>query len=225
VEASRGRFVAFLDADDLWLPQKLAKQISLLQQRTECGACYTGATIADVALRALAVDHCPEDEITVTNLLVRGNLLPAGGSSILCSRDLLHQLGGFDPELSLCADWDMWLRLAGRTRFAGLADPLVVYRRTPGSMSRNARVLERDTLSLLAKAFSQSDARYQGEYSRAYGRQYLVLSGSHLHAGRYIDSVRCLLCSLRQDPGGLACALGVPLRAVRRRLGGVAHDL
>jgi glycosyltransferase involved in cell wall biosynthesis len=217
IEESRGRLVAFLDADDVWLPEKLGKQTSRLRAQTDCRACYTAVTVADVALRPMEVESTPPSEVTALNLLLRGNIVPGSASSILCARALFAETGGFDPHLSLCADWDMWLRLAARTRFAAVDEPLVVYRRTPGSMSRNARVLERDTLALLAKAFSDRDAPFQGMRARVYGYQYRVLSGSHLHSGLYRDALRCLMHSLLNDPRQALYALALPARAVQRR--------
>jgi glycosyltransferase involved in cell wall biosynthesis len=214
IEASRGHLVAFLDADDVWLPEKLERQVSLLKRRSDCRVCYTSATHTDPALRPIAVERCAEGRVTTSNLLRRGNLVPAGSSSVLCDRDLLMETGGFDPGLSLCADWDMWVRLVGRTPFAGIDDPLVLYRRTPGSMSADPRVLERDTLALLAKAFPGPET--PATRARVLGYQYRVLSGSYLHTGLYRDALRCLGRSIRHDPRQALYALALPARAVRR---------
>ena len=223
VEASRGRWVAFLDADDVWQPEKLESQTSLLGARSDCRACYTAATVADATLRPIEVDRRPDGTATTTDFLLDGNVVPGGGSSMLCERELLVETGGFDPDLSLCADWDMWLRLAARTRIAAIDQPFVVYRRLPGSMSRDPTLLERDTLALLAKAFSQRDAPDRSVRVRAYGYQYRVLSGSYLHAGLYRDALRCLVRSIRHDPRQVLYALGLPARAARRRLAAPSH--
>ncbi|HTP29385.1 MAG TPA: glycosyltransferase family A protein, partial [Anaeromyxobacteraceae bacterium] len=60
VEESQGRWVAFLDADDVWLPGKLGKQMGALRDRSDCRACYTAVTVADAMLRPMAVERSPE---------------------------------------------------------------------------------------------------------------------------------------------------------------------
>jgi glycosyltransferase involved in cell wall biosynthesis len=223
IEASRGRLVAFLDADDVWLPEKLDKQASLLGIRKDCRVCYTAVIVADATLRPMATEHGPDGAVTGLDLLLRGNVVPGSASSVICERNLLSETGAFDPSLSLCADWDLWLRLAARTRFAAVDEPLVVYRRSPGSMSGNPRVLERDTLALLAKAFSKRDAPDRDVRARAYGRQYLVFSGSYLQAGLYRDALRCLARSIHHDPRQCLYALALPARAARRRIATPTH--
>lgn len=220
IEASRGRLVAFLDADDAWLPGKLARQTSTLESQGDCRACYTAATVTDASLRPTTVERSPDGSVTVLNLLLQGNLVPGGGSSILCERNLLNETGAFDADLSLCADWDMWIRMATRTRFAAVDEALVLYRRTPHSMSANPFMLERDTLALLAKTFSDRGVPDCGIRARVYGYQYRVLSGSYLHAGLHRDAMRCLMRSLRHDPRQALYALALPARAVNRRIKG-----
>jgi hypothetical protein len=116
------------------------------------------------------------------------------------------------------------LRLAALTRFAAVDDPLVVYRRTSGSMSGNPRVLERDTLALLAKAFSVRNAPGPGGRALVYGYRYRVLSGSYLHAGRYRDALRCLVRSLRTIRGRPSL-LALPARKLAPADGGAPRCL
>lgn len=222
VAESRGRYVAFLDADDAWQPSKLARQVEALERHGAHGACYTAVTIVDEGMAAIGEQRSGADLITRENLLVYGNLVLGGGSSLACTRDLLLATGGFDEALSLCADWEMWIRLANHTRFLYVDEPLVAYRALPGSMSRNPALLERDTLALLSKTLSPvipSDAPLR---ARAYSRQYRVLGGSYLQAGARRDALRCFLLSIRHDPRRALHGLALPSRALRWRLRGPA---
>lgn len=215
VARARGRWVAFLDADDAWKPTKLARQVEELHRRPECGACYTAILVADAQLTPLLEQRSERGGVERADLLVKGNLVTGSASSVACDKGLLTQTGGFDERLSLCADWDMWLRLASTTCFAYVDEPLVLYRRSSASMSTNPTVLERDTLRLLEKAFRDRPAETRLR-PKAYGRQYRVLSGSYYHAGLYSDAARCLAHALRHDPSHALYAAAMPLRALRR---------
>jgi glycosyltransferase involved in cell wall biosynthesis len=215
VARARGSWVAFLDADDAWKPTKLARQVDELRRRPDCGACYTAILVADAQLIPLLEQRSERGGVERADLLVKGNLVTGSASSVACDKGLLTQMGGFDERLSLCADWDMWLRLASTTSFAYVDEPLVFYRRSSSSMSTNPTVLERDTLLLLEKAFRDRSAE-TGLRSKAYGRQYRVLSGSYYHAGLYADAVRCLARAVRHDPSQALYAVATPVRALRR---------
>jgi len=210
---SQGAFIAFLDADDAWLPTKLARQMAALQQQPECAAAYTAVVEADEALRDRCVKRSHDGAVSAEGLLRAGNIVTGSASSVICERRLIFDVGGFDPTLSLCADWDLWLRLAVRTCFAYVDEPLVRYRRTPSSMSRSVPVLERDTLAILERAFA--DERHIRLRRAVYGHHYAVLSGSYLEAGERIRAVRCLCAALKHDPRQLFRVLAMPSRRWR----------
>ncbi len=215
---SRATWVAFLDADDAWHPEKLARQMAALLSTPGCRAVYSAVIETDAELHDVVEKRSSDSAISTEALLLRGNLVTGSASSVMCERRLLLEVGGFDESLSLCADWDLWVRLAARTSFAYVDEPLVRYRRTPTSMSRAVPVLERDTLRLLAKAVSAGtfDSRTR---ALAYGHQYAVLSGSYFEAGRVGSAVRCMLVAARHNPRELCRAFSLPWRRWRRRIG------
>src|SRR5207244_10103288 len=113
--------------------------------------------------------------------------------TVLVERALLEKVGGFDPDLSQCADWDMWIRLARRSEFLYLDEPLVTYRQHGSQMSNNVPLLERDSLQVLSKGFRDpaTPAALRACEARCMGRNWMVLAGSYFQARRYGDFLRC----------------------------------
>jgi glycosyltransferase involved in cell wall biosynthesis len=109
IAAATGRYVAFLDDDDLWVPQKLSAQI---EEMAETGRrwVYCNSVLVDDELRYLGRDR-GRPHSAFEQLILMGNQVPGGCSSVVAERSLLDQVGWFDPELSMFADWDLWIRL------------------------------------------------------------------------------------------------------------------
>ena len=72
----------------------------------------------------------------------------------MARKELIDRAGRFDPRLSQCADWDMWLRVSLLTRFLPVHEALTLYRVAPGTMSSDPALLERDTFALLDKFYA-----------------------------------------------------------------------
>jgi glycosyltransferase involved in cell wall biosynthesis len=212
-----GELVAFLDADDVWYRTKLKRQVETMAARPSVGLCFTSAELVDDQLRKIGEDCARRHEDFCEALLLIGNVLPASGSSVMARRSLVTAAGGFDTGLSQCADWDLWLRLSLKADFEPIAEPLVQYRKSAGTMSSDPALLERDTFALLDKFFATAACtRYRAMRRRVYSNQWLICSGTYLHAGRFQDSLRCLRRGLAADPGNLRRPLLFPARTVGR---------
>lgn len=218
IEASRGRYVAFLDADDMWLRDKLARQLTALRERPSARACYTAFAFSDENLVPSWVQRSRRRASLVDDLLLLGNVVGTP-STVICERDLVLEVGGFDPALSLGADWDLWLRLALRTEFAYIDEPLVRYRIHGANMSRDVGLLERDSVSLLEKALADPalPAHLRGARRRVLGYNDRVLAGSYFQAGRLIDGIRCSVRAVARHPGEIGYFLAYPRRIFARR--------
>jgi glycosyltransferase involved in cell wall biosynthesis len=137
VQASIGDWIAFLDADDWFFPRKLELQRRCASENEHAMLLYTGFRVIDINGSESEGKFFSPAELLPT--LRYRNRLHVG--SALLHRDAFDAIGGFDPALHNAQDWDFWLRLAARypvERFAALAEPLLVYRRIPGSLSSSA---------------------------------------------------------------------------------------
>jgi len=180
VAAARGDWVAFLDDDDLWAPDKLRRQVDAA---VAAGASFAYAAAAWVDdrhrfLHALA----PPSPAGLDRRLLRWNEIWAGGSNVLALTSLVRELGGFDESLFQLADWDLWIRLALAAPAASVDEVLVGYVLQPQSMlltDRRDVTLELDRLvAKHAAASARLGARPDAlKFARWVAR-------GHLRAGR-----------------------------------------
>jgi glycosyltransferase involved in cell wall biosynthesis len=220
--AAEGDLIAFLDADDSWLPTKLERQVEFFERDPSTQACFaaTEYVTSDGERRGQSVR--PDHPDLVEGLLLHSCVIgpPSAG---LFRREVFEAVGLFDPRLSQCSDWDMWLRLAERGPVEFLSEVLVRYEIHDSNMSRDIALLEVDTLRVLQKFFAVPRPRYAALRRRAYSNHWLILAGSYYQAGR---RGRAWLCALRSvaahPPNALRLlrkaprAVGIPPKARAR---------
>jgi hypothetical protein len=219
---ARGRFVAFLDSDDLWTPDYLAVQVAAMRSDPTIDVLYCDAAFfgADPDVGARFMDLNPsEGEVTAEALLrLRCNVLMAA----LVRRRIFERVGLFDETLKGTEDFDLWLRIAkAGGRIAYHRQVLVGSRRRPGSVSANAEQMAEASLRALDKAEQQldltpeerraaADHRIRVFADRAFhrGREAFMASDfpaaiEHLHeANRFFESwkIGAVLVCLRAGP-------------------------
>ena len=139
IEEASGEWIAFLDDDDLWAPEKLMLQ---LESATRAGRtwAYTGDVNVDDDLRVLSAFRPPTPE-QVMEALPRYNPVPSGASNIIVRADALAAVGPFDPDLRRTEDWDLWIRMARTGPPACVSRPLVGYRFHTDNIAADTRAI------------------------------------------------------------------------------------
>jgi len=158
LDATTGDRVAFCDDDDLWAPDKLARQLAALDRTGRTWA-YAGSV--DISKAGAVVKGGPPplpDDVVAA--LPKANVIPGGCSGVLADRTLLTKVGGFDTGLGPCADWDLWLRLLAVGPPACAPEPLVGYRLHPANMSLDEQRMVADFRVLKARYGTVSEATF-----------------------------------------------------------------
>ena len=160
ISHATGEFITFLDADDLWTPDKLELQLAALQQHPEAGVAYSWTHFIDEQDSFLFAhgDYTYEGNVYAHLLLT--NFL-ANGSNPLIRRQAIDDVGQFDPALVSSGDWDFYLRLATGWHFVVVPKPQILYRQISGTSSLNTDVMERDSLIVIDRAFQSAPRELQ----------------------------------------------------------------
>lgn len=153
IRKAMGKYVAFCDDDDLWLPEKLKKQIGVFEA---------------VGISVVATNYEPFGDVQVLrkNIAIKSSdayrdyayaeillgLNPIISSSVIVKRECLLECGGFDEsaDFRFIEDWELWLRLSVLGKIRVLAEPLLRYRMLKKE-GRDLRAVARATLKILEK--------------------------------------------------------------------------
>lgn len=165
---AQGDYVAFLDADDHWLPQKLERQLQLMSARPDVGFCSTATSVVTEAGAPAGDWPCGVGSGPLPDLLFMRSAAVSGSTSgVLARRVLLMELGGFDVTLRGFEDPDLWIRLAAQAGYACISEPLTVVVRTPGSVSNHLPGMRAATLASFRKNRGLLPPARRGGYWRA----------------------------------------------------------
>nr|WP_290223445.1 glycosyltransferase [Trichocoleus desertorum] len=216
IREAQGEYLSFLDADDLWTPDKLEAQLKALQANPDAAVAYSWTNWIDETGQFIRRGAYVNATGNVYEKLLLIDFVESG-SNPLVLRQALDEIGNFDESLVGGQDWDMWLRLAARYPFTVVASPQILYRKYPNSNSWSNNV-ERQELGfkrVIEKALTHAPEAIQRRKKDILANRYkcLVVDALERPAGqkRGLTAARFLWVALRNDPALLRARVLVKL--------------
>ncbi len=217
IQAATGEWIAFLDADDAWLPWRLEKQIAMLQQHPDA-ILLCGQTIGfsdTVPQQCAAPKDLPTPDMLTLPKMLSHN--PVATSTVFARRDVLTKLNGFDTAFRGPEDYDLWLRLVATGKCLYMPMSLSRYRTTVGSLSMDDRTFLPEVLRVLDKAFSATGvlSAYRHLRYRARAQQFASASWMAYNRGDRKRAIMLLFRSWICGPTRLEKERNDPLQRVK----------
>ncbi len=221
VSESSGEYIAFLDADDIWAPTKIGKQLAKFSEDHEIGLVHCGMREFDSASGQTIAIHVEGQEGWVADELVLWErpVINGPGGTIMVRRTAFDAVDGFDTWMKVGEDWDFCYRVARRCKVGFVAEPLVDYRSHATAAHRNVREMERGMALFYQKAFAEGGEVLKLR-RRALGNFHRTLAGSYFQSGEYGSFLRHAALSLAKTPSNVAYFLAFPKRRLDRSRNG-----
>jgi len=220
IRRARGRFIAFLDADDVWMPRKLDRQVAYFERFPETALLHAQTLVSRTPTEALrdTVDETPLDDIANPPAHSFGELFHAAIDintlTVMVRRDVLAEVGGFDERRELhVEDWDLWLRIAARYPIGFIPLPLAIHR-PGGSMSSAVEKTfrgQRLVIEKVAPLCRTACGRHAGDRAACVReREYMLyseLGWERFWSGRMAAAAEAYREVLRLKPGNVRASL------------------
>jgi len=218
VEAARGKYIAFLDDDDQWLPEKLEMQVVLMQHNPSLGLAYCNAYLVNESNTLIKEIQGSKRGYIFDDMLTSNHF---GISSVLLQKKVFLETGLFDECLSALEDWDLWIRVSKMYEVDFVNRALVTYRMHSNNMSNNLMNMERSTFMVLDKHWRTIYADKKNEQKRnaVYSSHCVNFAWKQYFFGDTTAFRRLIMQALQYDP--LHCVIvpgGRDLRIRERAL-------
>lgn len=217
-----GDILAFMDSDDIWLPQKLKKQIAAFESDAEVGIVSCGIRFFNEKNETIVEYNTGKSGWRAKDILLyKEPVLNTTASAIAVRREIFERTGGFDErrELFSAEDREFCYRAAQISKLVFIPEILVDYRIHGSNGHLNILRMERALLAAYEKIFSQADAETLGIKRESYGNLHANLAGSHFRNGDYKSFARNTAKAIRLTPGNFKQYVNFPLRWLKRKIG------
>jgi glycosyltransferase involved in cell wall biosynthesis len=223
IAMARGRLIAFLDSDDLWMPEKLARQSLFMRNNPDCAISQTGETWLREGTRINPGRRHRKRPGDIFTDALRTCLISPSATILRCG--LLDEVGGFDEDMAACEDYDLWLRILVRHEVGLLDEPLAVRRAGhPGQLSATVAALDRFRILALAKLLADASlgaakraaaAEVMAGKCLIYGKG-LTRRGRHDDAIFFAEAAQSALQRWSREPDAALTSACVRMRAILR---------
>lgn len=202
---AKGKYVAFLDADDLIMPDSLLLRSKTLEASDDPRVIGTYAGSVSIPNDCRLPPEGKDIKLKIVDFITAGGNCPFNANQPMFKTELFRKIGGFDESLKQAEDYDMWIRVLRKGyRIIPTEKQLVTYRQTPGSMIKENPLLHLDTsLARYSQCFNQLkheqiDDRFEINLSKAtseylqemnIANRVLEFSGIALAKGDYIGAI------------------------------------
>ena len=197
IKKATGEFITFIDADDLWSPDKIELQVKTLRHNPDAGVAYSWTTFMDEAGCVLYHQTPAYDEGDIYPALLVRNFM-CSGSNILARRSVIEAVGEFDTQLSSVVDWEYYLRLAAHCRFALVRKHQIFYRKSSQSISGNLPQVEVNSIAVINRAFQQAPQHLQSLKHQSLSELYYYLARQYIRYDHCRANVVLALQKMRQ---------------------------
>jgi glycosyltransferase involved in cell wall biosynthesis len=226
IAAAAGELIAPLDADDLWHPTKIEKQVAtLLAAGPQAALCYSPYRRIDEAGDVRHSSSCSACEGWVFHQHLHLNFV-GNGSSPIIRKDVLVQFGGYDPSLrdeghQGCEDYLLQLRIARRWQFACVPEYLVGYRRMSDSMSAEFANMVGSFVLAYRKIRQEASVAGRPTVDKMLCRYLIFLARARLKRGKILEGLNAVREAFQVHPGKASLAVanvsGDSLRLLTRK--------